>query len=134
MTDETHALIVNGGQASKSPAALLSEQHARDEDHKVTVEDVPDEEDIKHPPPSAVVKSESVPASDVNAKKATAPEPKPARKAPTFDVQSEELFPALGSGPKSKAPANVSMSWGARTGAASTPANGTSQPSGMFTP
>lgn len=137
MADETHGLIVNGGQSSKTPAALLSEQHARDQDHKVTVEDVQDEEDVKHPPPSSLVKAESVLASDANSKKSTVSEPQPARKAPALDVQSEELFPALGSGPKSKAPANVPMSWGARTGAATTPANGvsgTSQPSGMFPP
>ncbi|KAH8704958.1 putative RNA binding effector protein Scp160 [Talaromyces proteolyticus] len=118
MASEGPGLIVNGGQSSKSPAALLSEQH---EKHNVTIEDVVDEEDIKHPPPS-------LPGQPVIAESSETPAPatpKP-KKAPVFDVQSEELFPALGSGPKSKAAANVPTAWGAKKpGVAATPANGT---------
>jgi hypothetical protein len=131
MATEAHGLIVNGGQtSSKSPAALLSEKHAQDEAHKPTVEDVPDEEDIKHPPPSALVKSGAPDAGIGSSKDATpeaipTPLPKKTSKTPAFDVQSEELFPALGSGPKSKAAASMPMAWGAKKpGATSTSTNG----------
>ncbi|KKK21613.1 hypothetical protein ARAM_004131 [Aspergillus rambellii] len=128
MASEGPSAIVNGGaSSSKSRAAMLEEQHARDEAHKATVEEVVDEDDIQHPPPSATV-SASAPAA------APAPAPTPAttdaplnpkpvpRKAPTLDVQSEELFPALGSGPKPKAPA--ASAWGAKGSAAAAVANG----------
>lgn len=125
MASEGPGLIVNGGQASKSPAALLSEQH---EKHSVTVEDAVDEEDIQHPPPSSISKPS---AESSNA--AVPPVSKPA-KAPALDVQSEELFPALGSGPKSKAAANVPTAWGAKRPAATSQngASGINQLSGMF--
>lgn len=130
MASEGPGLIVNGGQASKSPAALLSEQHARDEKHTVTVEDTVDEEDIQHPPPSSIAK----PSPSESSEAAVPPVSKPT-KAPALDVQSEELFPALGSGPKSKAAANVPTAWGAkRPAAAAAPQNGAAgitQP-GMF--
>jgi hypothetical protein len=123
-SSEGPGLIVNGGQSSKSPAALLSEQH---EKHNVTIEDVVDEDDIQHPPPSSAVKPTVNQSAD-----AAAPTPK---KAPVFDVQSEELFPALGGGPKSKAAANVPTAWGAKKpGVAAAAPNGAaavSQPSGM---
>ncbi|KAJ5646648.1 K Homology domaintype 1 [Penicillium lividum] len=104
--------------ASKSLAAMLEEQHTRD-DHRVTVEDVIDEEDLKHPPPSLLNSQAPTPLPPVldsatPAETATpSPIPKPAgKKTPTFDVQSEELFPALGSGPKPAAPA--AATWGAK--------------------
>ncbi|KAL4932645.1 putative RNA binding effector protein Scp160 [Aspergillus undulatus] len=125
--------IVNG--APKSRAAMLEEQHARDEAHRATVEEVVDEDDIAHPPPSASQVNETTssgpshaptpPAVNgpANSKSAT-------RKAPTLDVQSEELFPALGSGPKPKAPA--ASAWGAKgPSAAAALANGA--PSGAST-
>ncbi|KAJ5089876.1 K Homology domain type 1 [Penicillium argentinense] len=100
---------------SKSLAAMLEAQH--DEAHKATVEDVVDEEDLKHPPSlvSPVTPAESSSPSPV---------PKPAmKKTPAFDVQSEELFPALGSGPKPAAPA--AATWGAKKpSAAAAVANG----------
>ncbi|KAJ5525604.1 hypothetical protein N7494_012254 [Penicillium frequentans] len=107
------------GAASKSLAAMLEEQHTR-EDHHVTVEDVIDEEDLKHPPPSSLVNNKSsapvapVLESTTPAETATpSPISKPAvKKTPAFDVQSEELFPALGSGPKPSAPA--AATWGAK--------------------
>lgn len=122
---------VNGG-ASKSLAAMLEQQHAHDEPHNATVEDVVDEEDLKHPPPTSIgnaqpLASTTVPASETSTPAETAspsPVPKPApKKAPAFDVQSEELFPALGSGPKPTAPA--AATWGAKKpSAAATIANG----------
>lgn len=118
--------------ASKSLAAMLEEQHARDEAHKPTVEEVVDEEDLKHPTPSATANDQPLPpvlspASESLTPASTAaptPAPKPAaKKAPAFDVQSEELFPALGSGPKPAAPA--AATWGAKKpSAAAAVANG----------
>ncbi|QKX58723.1 uncharacterized protein TRUGW13939_05850 [Talaromyces rugulosus] len=124
-SSEGPGLIVNGGQSSKSPAAMLSEQH---EKHNVTIEDVVDEEDILHPPPSSAVNPTTSQSSDDVAPAAPTP-----KKAPVFDVQSEELFPALGGGPKSKAAANVPAAWGAKkpgvTAAAPNGSAAASQPS-----
>lgn len=117
--------------ASKSLAAMLEEQHARDEAHKPTVEEVVDEEDLKHPPPSATANNQLLPPI-LSPAETAAPAPKPApKKAPAFDVQSEELFPALGSGPKPAAPA--AATWGAKKpSAAAAVTNGRpSQPMGM---
>jgi hypothetical protein len=109
----------NGG----SLAAMLEQQHARDEAHKPTVEDVVDEEDLKQPPPAAP-KVEPTPSASEPTASAPSPKPatKPAPKKPTFDVQSEELFPALGSGPKPAAPA--AATWGAKKTGAAAVANG----------
>lgn len=110
----------NGG----SLAAMLEQQHARDESRKPTVEETVDEENIKHaPPPSSqpiqpILVDADTPEQPTTAgiaKPATKPAPK---KAPVFDVQSEELFPALGSGPKPAAPA--AATWGAKKPSAST--------------
>ncbi|KAJ5923196.1 K Homology domain type 1 [Penicillium verhagenii] len=109
----TDASTTANGAASKSLAAMLEEQHTRDQDHHATVEEVIDEEDLKHPPPSSLVNNAPVLESSTPAETATpAPIPKPAKKTPAFDVQSEELFPALGSGPKPAAPA--AATWGAK--------------------
>ncbi|KAJ6160894.1 K Homology domain type 1 [Penicillium chermesinum] len=77
----------NGG-ASSSLAAKLAAQH---DAHNPTVEE-------------SATPEESGSSASV---------PKPATKrSPAFDVQSEELFPALGSGPKPAAPA--AATWGAK--------------------
>ncbi|KAK1143283.1 hypothetical protein N8T08_006810 [Aspergillus melleus] len=111
---------VNGG-APKSRAAMLEEQHARDEAHRPTVEDVPDEDDLQHPPPSSVVKPEATLQAPAPAATPSVPKPAP-KKAPAFDVQSEELFPALGSGSKPKVP--TASAWGAKGPSAAAVANG----------
>ncbi|OGE48881.1 hypothetical protein PENARI_c025G06788 [Penicillium arizonense] len=109
----------NGG----SLAAMLEQQHARDEAHKPTVEDVVDEEDLKQPPPAAPKVEPTPSASEPTASAPSLkPATKPAPKKPTFDVQSEELFPALGSGPKPAAPA--AATWGAKKTGAAAVANG----------
>ncbi|KLJ07616.1 hypothetical protein EMPG_10008 [Blastomyces silverae] len=138
---------------SKSPAALLKEQHTRDDSHTVTVEEVPDEYDIQHPSPSGPATQapvESLKASPSAPKTSAAIEKPPmdsvssltttnstTKKAPTFDVRSEELFPALGGAPNSRTPAAVPMAWGARKSAGRNPptANGLSnwgQPPSQF--
>lgn len=132
MSAEAPGLIVNGGSAAtKSPAAILEEQHARDEAHKATVEEVPDEDDIQHPPPSSLekdVKSDSASGSAATPARTGAPTPAPAqKKAPAFDVKSEELFPALGGGPKPRTAA-VPTAWGAKKPSAASAPNG--QPNG----
>ncbi|KAL3475599.1 hypothetical protein BJX99DRAFT_247385 [Aspergillus californicus] len=109
--------IANGGASStKSRAAMLEEQHARDEAHTATVEDAVDEDDVLHPPTSSLVSDST---SGVLSQVPTPPpvsvpvNAQPTTKRPTtLDVQSEELFPALGSGPKPKAPAT--SAWGAK--------------------
>ncbi|KAJ5173105.1 K Homology domain type 1 [Penicillium capsulatum] len=125
------SMEANGG-TSKSLAAMLEEQHTRDESHHATVEDVADEEDPKQPLPSSIANAQpsastTAPISESSTPAETAspsPVPKPApKKAPAFDVQSEELFPALGSGPKPATPA--ATTWGAKKpSAAATIANG----------
>ncbi|EEP76318.1 conserved hypothetical protein [Uncinocarpus reesii 1704] len=113
MASEQPGLIVNGGSSaalSKSPAELLQEKHARDEAHQPTVEAVEDEQDILHPPPSsAAMKADS----KVVAEKSEAPKPKTV----PFDVQSEELFPSLGSGTKPRVPSAMPMAWDGRKAA-----------------
>lgn len=96
-----------------SAAEKLLAKHAADETHRVSIEDVVDEEDIAHPTPSTAVKSDTPTLSDIAKGKkkvddAAAEAPKP--KAPVFDVASEEAFPALG-GPTSR-PAAASQMWG----------------------
>ncbi|KAJ5125904.1 K Homology domain type 1 [Penicillium atrosanguineum] len=126
------ASATNGG--SQSLAAMLEAQH---EAHKPTVEEVVDEEDLKHPPPSAIANSTPAPAAPIISETSTpaesaTPAPKPAaKKAPAFDVQSDELFPALGSGPKPTTPA--AATWGAnKPSAAAAVANGqTAKPMNM---
>ncbi|KAL4739611.1 hypothetical protein BDV11DRAFT_187290 [Aspergillus similis] len=123
--------VVNG--APKSRAAMLEEQHALDEAHKASVEDVVDEEDLLHPPPSVQAVSEQVSSAPSQAStppvaKAPVSSKNPSGKPPALDVQSEELFPALGSGPKPKAPA--ASAWAAKgPSAAAALANGA--PSGV---
>lgn len=126
----------NGGP---SLAAVLEAKHAQDAAHKVSVEDTLDEEDIQHPPPSSLVtdakpKVPAPAAATPTPAPAPAPVPKSTTKArPAFDVQSEELFPALGSGPKPKTPA--AATWGAKpSSVAAAAANGAGVNTGMFPP
>lgn len=131
MASDPSNFSVNGN--TKSLAAMLEAQHSHDAAHKPTVEDVQDEEVIKHPPPSSVNEQKPAPAAaPTPAQAAPTPAPtKPAPKeAPVFDVQSEELFPALGSGPKPKAPA--AATWGAKPSAAAAVANSASGPTRIF--
>lgn len=143
MAAEKAEPTVNGESSAvnteKSPAALLQEQHERDEAHRATVEEVVDEEDIAHPPPSAAEHGDAAdsnttptpdtstqPMSEKAAGKQKAQDGRGpatgAAKAPgpakVLDTQSEESFPALGGGPKARAPAAVPMAWGARKAAA----------------
>ena len=137
--------IANGESASfqghLSPAEQLQKKHAADEAHKATIEDVVDEEDIIHPPPSSMRQSEkpgeapssalesaSEPKSEKAAGKQKAREEQnvpnqgtAAQPPSAFDPKSEELFPALGGGPKSRTSAPIASAWGFKKPAA--PAN-----------
>jgi hypothetical protein len=103
------------GIDSESPAQKLLAKHS--EPHKVEIEEVVDEEDIAHPPPSASLHpnvDSSLSMSDVakGKQKATADTELPKKpKGPAFDVKSEEAFPALG-GPTPRAAAPASQTWG----------------------
>lgn len=119
------------GEASTAPngqlnASELFQKHKEAEAHNPTVEDVVDEEDIAHPPPSSLNLVE--------------PAQIPTPKAPKLDTQSEEAFPSLGAGPKSKAPANTAPSWGARKtaptpkGSANGRTNGNAKASSIVSP
>lgn len=150
--------MANGNSSTEgmTNAERLMQQHA-DEAHKVTVEDVPDE-DLPRPSttafaaPSTEVSQAPASAEPTMSEKAVGKQPAreqaQAPKKPAFDTQSEELFPSLGA-PKSqsaaaptmwsKKPAAVGkaaggMSNGAANGA-SVPSSRTSIPaSGVMTP
>jgi predicted PilT family ATPase len=105
----SEAPTVSGASADNlTPAQRLAEKH---DDHKPSIEEVVDEEDIIHPPPSASLTASSS-AGPSTAAPTPTPESKPAaappkKKAPVFDTQSEELFPSLGAS-KSRASAGPS--------------------------
>lgn len=129
---------------SLTPAQRLAEKH---DDHKPTVEEVVDEEDIIHPPPSASVTASSSAGPSTAAptpapESASAPAPK---KPSVLDTQSEELFPSLGASkprssagpsPWSKKPAAVANANGLRNGqvANNAPSRSSTPASGLATP
>ncbi|PVI02859.1 hypothetical protein DM02DRAFT_670264 [Periconia macrospinosa] len=132
-----------------TPAQKLMEQH----DHHVTVEEVVDEEDIIHPPPSAGPNKDSDGAavSDKAAGKQKAQDAPAPKKGPALNTSSEEAFPALGP-VKPRAPAAFAPTWGKKpaslapngvngndqaassaTSRASTPVSGINTPASMPT-
>lgn len=99
--------------AQKSNAQLLKERHEAVEAHKPTVEDVPDEDDIQHAPPSSL----AAPAQGNNLSEKAAGKQKaavPPRTSAVLDTQSEELFPSLGDGLKARAAPVPAPAWGAK--------------------
>ncbi|KAK4985225.1 hypothetical protein LTR66_008236, partial [Elasticomyces elasticus] len=143
---------VDGAASDLTPAQQLMQKHEAEQAHKVTVEDVVDEEDIAHPPPSASTlpsttqpSGVSTPAEALSAKAAgkqkavDTPSDTPAtgKKADVpLDTKSEESFPALGPA-KPSAPAAPASLWGkkpasvvkATNGAVNGNANGLGAPS-----
>ncbi|KAF2181087.1 hypothetical protein K469DRAFT_590305 [Zopfia rhizophila CBS 207.26] len=113
----SEAAAIGGTPATEglTPAQKLMEQH----DHHATVEDVVDEEDIAHPPPSASLKApDSAAATKMSDKAAgkqkvddSAPTTKKSSANVPLNTQSEELFPALGP-VKPRAAAAVPPAWG----------------------
>ncbi|KAI9794634.1 MAG: hypothetical protein M1816_004521 [Peltula sp. TS41687] len=136
----------NGDQHTKqgqlSNADALRRKHEAEEAHKPTVEDVIDEEDILHPPPSASqvagdadgASSEKLAATPMSAKaagkqKARSESPgtgqSPEQTKPALNMDSHEAFPELGSGPQPRAPRPVTTAWTAKKpSAAGAPVNG----------
>ncbi len=124
------------GVSSTEPQSLtaaerLQQKHEADAAHRPMIEDVVDEEDIAHPPPSMSLAADSEPTHDSVEQTQTMSEKavgkQKARDEPTqmptkpkpngiasFDAQDQEAFPALGSGPKAPAPVPAAMAWGAK--------------------
>ena len=128
---------ISNGAAAEAPQTIsaaerLRQKHEADATHRAMVEDVVDDEDIAHPPPSMhltpQVESSSAlpdppaPMSEKSAGKQKARDgPPPAAsvigttQGSNLNMQSEEAFPALGGGPKaSAAAAPLTMAWGAK--------------------
>jgi hypothetical protein len=111
-----------------TPAQKLMQEH----DHHVSIEDVPDEEDLAHPAPSTA-KSDA-PLSEKAAGKQKADDT-PAPKKPALNTSSEEAFPALGPvKPRAQA---VAPTWGKKPAAVTSNSpngdaatNGASAPAG----
>ena len=113
-----------------SAAEKLRAKHEANASHGPMVEDVVDEEDIQHPPPSmqtiGTSGPESAPGVDAQplsekaaGKRKAEPEPadtpvRPQGAPVSLNTQSEEAFPALGSGPKPGAQAPSTTAWGAK--------------------
>lgn len=106
-TNGTSSSTDNGSAAQK-----LMAKHAA---HNVEIEEVVDEEDIAHPPPSTTEKPSTTESSELPAtttmsdvakgkQKADMATPAPKPRGPAFDVRSEESFPSLG-GPTFRATA-----------------------------
>jgi len=148
----TEAVATGSSAEGLTPAQKLMEQH----DHHATVEEVVDEEDLAHPPPSVSLKAEeadtsAAPLSEKAAGKQKADSGATSSKSPSgpLNTASEEAFPALGP-VKPRAQASVAPTWGkkpaslsangingnglapsAGTSRASTPASGAGTPSSM---
>ncbi len=127
---------VNGASSAasgqSSAAERLKAKHEAEAAHHAMIEDVIDEEDIAHPPPSMLVgaESQSVPApvepAHIMSEKAAGkqkareeaipslPETQRSNGVASLDTHSEEAFPALGGGPKAAAPASTPLAWGAK--------------------
>jgi hypothetical protein len=107
----------NGLEATSSEstnfAERLLQQHVPVNGHQSMVEDVVDEEDILHPPPSSLIPASEPPSEKALGKK-KAEEPQAVNKASIPDTNSEELFPALGGGPKSRAQGPLATAWGSK--------------------
>ncbi|KAI9736536.1 MAG: hypothetical protein M1818_006047 [Claussenomyces sp. TS43310] len=125
--------VLNGSSDDLTPAQKL---HAEDP-HRVTIEEVPDEEDLKHVAalksegalgsadgaqnvPSWVVPSWTAPPSAASAGKQKAQEPPAPPSMPSLDTQSHDLFPELGGAPKGPGAPIVAPIWSTKK--AATPA------------
>lgn len=126
--------VASSATEGLTPAQKLMQEH----DHHATVEEVVDEEDIAHPPPSAKSTADE-PLSEKAAGKQKATDA-PAPKKPSLNTSSEEAFPALGP-VKPRAQAPVAPTWGKKPasvtsngvngGAASHATSGASTPASL---
>lgn len=128
--------IDSNGGSELSAAQKLMQKH---EAHKAMVEEVPDEDDLKHadkPETASILESangtEETP-SWVPSPSAKAAGKQPAKKEnrPFINTQDDTAFPELGGGPKSQAPVTA-PTWSAKKPTASNGSNGNSN--GASTP
>jgi hypothetical protein len=137
------------GTSGLSQAQILMQKHVTPthEAHNPTIEEVPDEEELKHggqPTSSSVLESvdeaNSAPGwgAPMSAKAAGKQKENagPAKeKKQTIDLQSEQLFPGLGGGAPKPVQARNAPGWPNINGANGPPTNGSSTPnSGVNTP
>jgi hypothetical protein len=101
--------VASSATEGLTPAQKLMQEHA---DHHVTVEDVPDEDELAHAPASDT----AAPLSEKAAGKQKADDAPAAPKKPALNTQSEEAFPALGP-VKPRAQASVAPTWGKKPAA-----------------
>ena len=102
------------------------ETHATDSAHGPTIEDVVDEDDIMHQPPSTS-HSDTTPQVEAGSLSEKAAGKQKARDAPTepsLNTQSEEAFPALGA-PSARSQASAGSAWGKNPAVAKAAPNGT---------
>lgn len=121
---------IANGSSELSAAQQLMQKHGV-EDHNPTVEEVVDEEDIAHPPPSMKIASEtgssapSQPSQEVMSEKAAGKQPaadgpaaSPAPSAPKsqrLEINSQDAFPSLGAAKPAQAAA--AATWGKKPAA-----------------
>ncbi|KAK3691775.1 hypothetical protein LTR37_018433 [Vermiconidia calcicola] len=141
MATESATNGTSAGADTMSAAERLMAQHAEEEAHQASVEEVPDEEFTEHPPPSGAA---SLPISTDPSRVATPsgepgmsakaagkqpmreqPQQPAAPSKPAIDTQSEDAFPALG-GPKSQPAAAAPTPWSRKPAAVGKAANGMS--------
>ncbi|KAI9805965.1 MAG: hypothetical protein M1825_000579 [Sarcosagium campestre] len=133
--------LPNGGgstsQGELSAAEALRLKHEAQEALNPTIEDVVDEEDILHPPPSSKKTNETQPVLEPVSANATVKQRAPAaaesggvrtaQAASSLNTQSHELFPELGASSQSRTPRPVATAWGSKKPATvGTPSNGMS--------
>jgi hypothetical protein len=134
------------GTSGLSQAQILMQKHVTPahEAHNPSVEEVPDEEDLKHgiPPTSSSIletedEAKSTPewAAPMSAKAAGKQKESAAPPKQVIDIQSEQLFPGLGGGAPKPVQARNAPGWPKINGANGTSTNGSSTPtSGFNTP
>ena len=135
MDEMTTEPTMNGASSTKSEnlsaAERLKARHEAEAAHHTMIEDVVDEEDLAHPPPSmhtAPVTDTALPtfvpekplSEKAAGKQKAKEEPAPTQPAVKtngsqyLNTHSEEAFPALGGGPKASAPVSAPIAWGAK--------------------
>ena len=122
MAESVDTEVAGPSTVQKTTAQILQEQHDAAEKHTVTVEDVPDEEDLKlHSSETGLtsVLDDINPPATNGTMSAKAAGKQRATQAPAM---TEEHFPALGGGPKPQSTSSAPL-WGSK-GKASITSNG----------
>ena len=133
---------INGAGGSNNGSLSFAEQLQKkhSESHNPTVEEVEDEEDQLHPPPSSTAAKPAIAAESEVPQPSEKAKGKQREEVPTksgngsgkeakpgiLDTKSEELFPALGSGPKPRNAGAAPTTWGSKK-----PASVTSKVNGI---